>query len=60
MTMTYDIIMVGSGAGGGTLALKLAPSGKHLLLDEEPRRCLRRPIRLKEHILKSECRQKTS
>ena len=24
----YDVIIIGSGAGGGTLALKLAPSGK--------------------------------
>jgi len=24
----YDVIIIGSGAGGGTLAYKLAPSGK--------------------------------
>jgi choline dehydrogenase-like flavoprotein len=34
MTTTYDIIIIGSGAGGGTLALKLAPSGKRILLLE--------------------------
>ena len=34
MTMTYDLIIIGSGAGGGTLALKLAPSGKRILLLE--------------------------
>ena len=26
----YDIIIVGSGAGGGTLAQKLAPTGKRI------------------------------
>lgn len=30
----YDIIIVGSGAGGGTLAYTLAPSGKKILLLE--------------------------
>src|SRR5690242_21227150 len=30
----YDVIIIGSGAGGGTLALKLAPSGKRILLLE--------------------------
>ncbi|MGF1571120.1 MAG: GMC oxidoreductase [Nodosilinea sp.] len=30
----YDIIIVGTGAGGGTLARKLAPSGKKVLLLE--------------------------
>ena len=30
----YDIIIIGSGAGGGTLALKLAPSGKRILILE--------------------------
>ena len=28
----YDLIIIGSGAGGGTLAHRLAPSGKRLLL----------------------------
>ena len=31
---TYDIIIIGSGAGGGTLARHLAPSGKSILLLE--------------------------
>jgi choline dehydrogenase-like flavoprotein len=31
---TYDVIIVGSGAGGGTLARDLAPSGKRVLLLE--------------------------
>ena len=30
----YDIIIIGTGAGGGTLAHKLAPSGKKILLLE--------------------------
>src|SRR5271170_3651070 len=30
----YDVIIIGSGAGGGTLALKLAPSGKKILILE--------------------------
>jgi choline dehydrogenase-like flavoprotein len=31
---SYDIIIIGSGAGGGTLALKLAPSGRRILIIE--------------------------
>jgi choline dehydrogenase-like flavoprotein len=34
MTTKYDIIIIGSGAGGGTLAWKLAPSGKKILILE--------------------------
>jgi choline dehydrogenase-like flavoprotein len=36
MTATnhYDVIIIGSGAGGGTLAHRLAPSGKRILLLE--------------------------
>ncbi len=32
--MQYDIIIIGTGAGGGTLAQKLAPSGKNILILE--------------------------
>ena len=32
--MHYDVIIIGSGAGGGTLAFRLAPSGKKILLLE--------------------------
>jgi choline dehydrogenase-like flavoprotein len=32
--VTYDVIIIGSGAGGGTLAHRLAPSGKRILLLE--------------------------
>jgi choline dehydrogenase-like flavoprotein len=31
---TYDVVIVGTGAGGGTLARRLAPSGKRILLLE--------------------------
>lgn len=34
MSDHYDIIIIGSGAGGGTLAHRLAPSGKRILLLE--------------------------
>ena len=30
----YDVIIIGSGAGGGTLAHRLAPSGKRILILE--------------------------
>ena len=30
----YDVIIIGSGAGGGTLAYKLAPTGKKILIIE--------------------------
>jgi choline dehydrogenase-like flavoprotein len=33
-TNHYDVIIIGTGAGGGTLAYKLAPSGKKILLLE--------------------------
>jgi choline dehydrogenase-like flavoprotein len=34
MPERYDVIIIGTGAGGGTLAHTLAPSGKHILLLE--------------------------
>jgi len=34
MTNRYDLIIIGSGAGGGTLAHRLAPTGKRILLLE--------------------------
>ena len=34
MSSYYDIIIIGSGAGGGTMALALAPTGKRILLLE--------------------------
>jgi choline dehydrogenase-like flavoprotein len=35
MKTDYDIIIIGSGAGGGTLARHLAPSGKSILILEQ-------------------------
>ena len=34
MDKRFDVIIVGSGAGGGTLARQLAPSGKSILILE--------------------------
>src|SRR2546429_4154324 len=34
MSDRYDVIIIGTGAGGGTLAHRLAPSGKRILLLE--------------------------
>jgi choline dehydrogenase-like flavoprotein len=34
MSAYYDVIIIGSGAGGGTLARHLAPSGKKILIRE--------------------------
>jgi len=34
MAQNYDVIIIGSGAGGGTLARQLAPSGKNILILE--------------------------
>ena len=33
-TTHYDVIVIGSGAGGGTLAYRLAPSGKRIAILE--------------------------
>src|SRR5262245_17246265 len=34
MAQHYDVIIIGTGAGGGTLAHRLAPSGRRILLLE--------------------------
>ncbi len=34
ISQAYDVIIIGTGAGGGTLAYRLAPSGKRILLLE--------------------------
>ena len=34
MNKHFDVIIIGSGAGGGTLARHLAPSGKSILILE--------------------------
>ena len=63
----YDVIIIGTGAGGGTLARHLAPSGKRILLLErgdwlprEPQnwdtagRVRRQPLRLRRHLVRRE------
>ena len=57
----YDVIIIGTGAGGGTLAHKLAPSGKKILLLErggylprEPENWDSREIFRKERYLSDE------
>jgi choline dehydrogenase-like flavoprotein len=39
----YDVIIIGPGAGGGTLARHLAPSGKRILLLERGGWLVREP-----------------
>ncbi len=64
---TYDVIIIGTGAGGGTLARHLAPSGKRILLLERgdwlPRelqnwldrgRVRGQPLRLAGHVVRRE------
>src|SRR6185295_19368534 len=43
MDGSYDIIIIGSGAGGGTLACHLASSGKRILLLERGGWLMREP-----------------
>jgi choline dehydrogenase-like flavoprotein len=57
----YDIIIIGTGAGGGTLAWRLAPSGKRILLLErggylprEPENWDSEEVFLKERYLSDE------
>ena len=62
---SYDVIVIGSGAGGGTLVHRLAPSGKRILLLErgdwlprEPQnwcaggRVRRQPLHLAGHLVR--------
>ena len=64
---SYDVIIIGTGAGGGTLARHLAPSGKRILLLERgdwlparavelvgTRRLRRQPLRLRGHLVRRE------
>ena len=65
MSENYDVIIIGSGAGGGTLAHRLAPSGKRILMLERgdwlPREAenwdraagvRRQPLRLAGHLVR--------
>ncbi|QWZ08716.1 NAD(P)-binding protein [Nocardioides panacis] len=65
MSDHYDVIIVGSGAGGGTLAHRLAPSGKRVLVLERgdwlppgdrelgrPGGLRRQPLRVARHLVR--------
>ena len=61
MTEHYDVIIIGTGAGGGTLAHRLAPTGKRILLLErggylprEPENWDSEAVFLKERYLSGE------
>src|ERR687888_580736 len=61
MSEHYDVIIIGTGAGGGTLAHRLAPTGKRILLLErggylprEPENWDSKEIFLKERYLSGE------
>jgi choline dehydrogenase-like flavoprotein len=61
MTNDYDVIIIGTGAGGGTLAHRLAPSGKRILILErggylprEPENWDSRAVFLKDRYLSGE------
>jgi choline dehydrogenase-like flavoprotein len=61
MSEHYDVIIIGTGAGGGTLAHRLAPSGKRILLLErggylprEPENWDAKEVFLKERYLSGE------
>src|SRR3954464_12305260 len=63
MSEHYDVIIIGTGAGGGTLAHRLAPSGKRILLLErggylprEPENWDSQEVFLKERYLSGEGR----
>src|SRR5438034_9524215 len=62
-TQHYDVIIIGTGAGGGTLAHRLAPTGKRILLLErggylrrEPENWDSREVFLKDRYLSDEVR----
>lgn len=56
----YDIIIIGTGAGGGTLAYKLAPSGKKILVLERGNFLPRQKANWdSEQIFKKECYRTT-
>jgi glycine/D-amino acid oxidase-like deaminating enzyme len=40
MSHRYDIVIIGAGAGGATLARHLAPSGEKILLKDEVRKTM--------------------
>src|SRR5512144_2147256 len=55
----YDIIIIGTGAGGGTLARKLAPSGKKILILERGDYVKREPDKWNPRAVNLEARYNT-
>ena len=53
---SYDVIIVGSGAGGGTLARHLAPSGKRILILERGDFLPQEPKNWDSHAVMRDCR----
>src|SRR5215211_5154044 len=58
-TNHYDVIIIGSGAGGGTLFHRLAPSGKRILLLERGDYVPREPDNWNTHAVNVEGRYQT-
>jgi len=55
----YDVIIIGTGAGGGTLARKLAPSGKKILILERGGFIKREPANWSSRAINLEARYNT-
>ncbi len=58
-TTHYDVIIIGSGAGGGTLAYRLAPSGKRILILERGEYVPREPANWDSRAVNVESRYQT-
>jgi len=59
MENDYDVIIIGTGAGGGTLAQRLAPSGKRILLLERGDYMRREPDNWDSHAVFVRSKYKT-
>ncbi len=60
METRYDVIIIGTGAGGGTLAHRLAPSGKRILLLERGDYVRREPANWSSRAVNVEARYHTT
>ena len=58
-TTHYDVIIIGTGAGGGTLAYRLAPSGKRILVLERGDYVRREKANWDSHAVNVEARYQT-
>ena len=56
----YDVIIIGTGAGGGTLARKLAPSGKKILILERGDYVRREPDNWNPRVVNIEAKYNTN